>query len=72
MGDGDPSRGFVALDVRILSGRLDEEKGSIGDSALELLVRWFPRTFREGKASFTVQITDLHRESYRRRSSRDE
>ncbi len=66
VGDGRGDRAFVALEIQILSGRPDEVKGEICDAALQMLVRAFPRTGEEMTTSFTVQVSDIHRPSYRR------
>lgn len=66
VGDGRSDRAFVALEIQILSGRTDEVKGKICDAALQLLVRAFPRTVERLTTSVTVQISDIHRPSYRR------
>ena len=69
VGDGAADRTFVTLDVQMLSGRSDETKAAIAQAALEVLAGAFPRTLAETRASLTVQITDIHRPSYRRRRS---
>ncbi|MEO8195525.1 MAG: 5-carboxymethyl-2-hydroxymuconate Delta-isomerase [Thermoanaerobaculia bacterium] len=66
VGDGRGDRAFVALEIQILSGRTDEVKGEICDAALQVLVRAFPRTVEKMTTSLTVQISDIHRPSYRR------
>ena len=66
VGDGRGDRAFVALEIQILSGRPDEVKGEICDAALRVLVGAFPRTADERTTSFTVQVSDIHRPSYRR------
>ena len=66
VGEGRGDRAFVALEIQILSGRPDEVKGGICDAALQVLVRAFPRTVERLTTSVTVQISDIHRPSYRR------
>ncbi len=66
VGDGAADRAFVALDLRILGGRSDEVKAALSEAALALLVRAFPRTLAERRASLTVEVSELHRPSYRR------
>lgn len=66
VGDGSDDRAFVALEIQILSGRPDEVKGEICDAALQVLVRAFPRTVERLTTSLTVQVSDIHRPSYRR------
>ena len=66
VGEGRGDRAFVALEIQILSGRTDEVKGEICDAALQVLVQAFPRTVERLTTSLTVQISDIHRPSYRR------
>ncbi|HEY3399887.1 MAG TPA: 5-carboxymethyl-2-hydroxymuconate Delta-isomerase [Geothrix sp.] len=69
IGDGAADQAFVTLNVQILSGRTDEVKAQISEALLQELARAFPRTFAQMKCSLTVQITDIHRPSYRRQIS---
>ncbi len=69
VGDGDPQRAFVTLNVQILGGRIDEVKAQLTESLLPVLARHFPLAFAERIFSLTVQITDIHRPSYRRQLS---
>jgi 5-carboxymethyl-2-hydroxymuconate isomerase len=66
IGDGDGDQAFVTLTVQILGGRTDDVKAQLSEALLPVLTRAFPRTFAEMKCSLTVQITDIHRPSYRR------
>ena len=66
VGDGDPLRAFVTLNVQILGGRTDEVKAQLTEALLPMLARYFPLAFTERIFSLTVQITDIHRPSYRR------
>jgi 5-carboxymethyl-2-hydroxymuconate isomerase len=68
VGDGDPSRAFVTLNVCILSGRDDETKRRIAEPLVTLLSSTFPRSAERLKLSVTVQITDIHRASYQRQT----
>lgn len=63
-GAGDLS--FVALSIAILDGRPDEVKAALSDSALDVLVRAFPKLAEGGRGAITVEVRDLHRASYRR------
>jgi 5-carboxymethyl-2-hydroxymuconate isomerase len=67
--DGAPRRAFVALEVQILSGRSDEMKALIAEGAHALLMAAFPETLARLRCSVTVQVSDIHRASYRRRTS---
>lgn len=69
IGDGSPDRAFITLEVQILAGRSDALKAQLAEAALELLSRAFARTLDALKCSISVQITDIHRPSYRRRIS---
>ena len=66
IGDGAADQAFVTLNVQILGGRADEVKAGLSEALLPVLTRAFPRTFAEMTCSLTVQITDIHRVSYRR------
>ncbi len=66
IGDGDPERAFVTLNIQILQGRSDEVKAQISEAALEVLKRAFPESLRQRKCSLTVQVSEIHRPSYRR------
>ena len=66
IGDGAPNQAFVTLNVQILDGRTDEVKAQLSEALLPVLARAFPRTFAQMTFSLTVQITDIHRASYRR------
>ncbi len=66
IGDGAPDQAFVTLNVQILDGRTDEVKGQLSEALLPVLAGAFPRTFAKMTCSLTVQITDIHRASYRR------
>lgn len=64
--DGAPDRTFVTLDIQILGGRSDAVKTAVSKAAHDVLLRAFPITAMESKASLTVQITDIHAPSYSR------
>ena len=66
IGDGDSNRAFIALTISILSGRSDEIKEKITESALQLLKDSFCDTLKEKKCSIAVQVIDIHRKSYRK------
>jgi 5-carboxymethyl-2-hydroxymuconate isomerase len=69
IGDGAADQAFVTLTVQILDGRSDAVKARLSEALLPLLARAFPRTLAGMKTSLTVQITDIHRPSYRRQIS---
>ena len=66
VGDGDPNRAFVALTISVFSNKPDDVKTNITESAFQLLKDAFSTTLQEKKCSITVQLGDIHRESYRR------
>ena len=69
IGDGNLGQAFVTLNVQILEGRTDEVKALLSEALLPVLVKAFPRTLAQMTCSLTVQITDIHRPSYRRQIS---
>jgi 5-carboxymethyl-2-hydroxymuconate isomerase len=69
IGDGATDQAFVTLNVQILGGRTDEVKAQLSEALLPVLTGAFPLTFAQMKCSLTVQITDIHRPSYRRQIS---
>jgi 5-carboxymethyl-2-hydroxymuconate isomerase len=70
--DGAPDRAFVALNLQILAGRSDEVKAQVSDALMGVLASAFPRTSAGRRLNLTVQISDLHAPSYRRRTSGQE
>lgn len=64
--DGARDRAFVTLEVQILEGRDDAVKASLSEALLALLARSFPRSSAQLRLNLTVQVSDLHRPSYRR------
>jgi 5-carboxymethyl-2-hydroxymuconate isomerase len=69
IGDGAADQAFVTLNVQILGGRTDEVKAQLSEALLQVLTPAFPRTLGQMRCSLTVQITDIHRPSYRRQIS---
>jgi len=69
IGDGAADCAFVTLNVQILDGRPDVVKAQLTEALLPVLSRAFPRTLAQMNCSLTVQITDIHRPSYRRQIS---
>ncbi len=67
--DGAPDRAFVTLDVQLLAGRTDEVKAQLSEALLQVLMSAFPRSLAGMKCNLTVQISELHRPSYRRYQS---
>lgn len=64
--DGAPDRAFVTLDVQVLQGHDDAAKAAFSDALLPVLLGAFPRTAAGMRLNVSVQVSDLHRPSYRR------
>lgn len=67
--DGAPDRAFVTLDLQIMEGREDEVKARLSDLLMPVLAKAFPRTSAAMRLNLTVQVSELHRPSYRRQTS---
>ena len=67
IGDGDPSRAFVTLNIAILSSRPTRVKEQISDLAISLLEEKFSSCLGAAPWSLSVQVSELDRECYRRR-----
>ena len=72
IGDGDSARAFVTVNVCILSGRDERVKKQLSDGVLKLLETSFPKTLAEQKASLTVQISEIDKDSYGKLTSYDD
>jgi len=66
IGNGEPDRSFVTINLAILSGRTDEFKKNLSAQLLEILKHHFPITINSQKSSITVQISEIHQPSYRK------
>ena len=66
VGSGDDNHAFVTLEVQILSGRSDETKSEISQAIQPILAQAFRQTLAQMRCSITVQVSDIHRPSYRR------
>ena len=64
MADGDPSRAFAHLTIRLLEGRDPEALARIGAAALELLKEHFRRTLLARQCDLTVELADLRKAGY--------
>jgi len=69
VGDGNPNRAFVTLNIQIFSGRSDEAKAQVSQAAFHVLQTAFSKSLEQQNCSITVQVTDIHRPSYRRNLS---
>jgi 5-carboxymethyl-2-hydroxymuconate isomerase len=70
VGDGAPDRASVTLDVQVMEGRSEEVKAALSEALLPVLARAFPRSAEGLRLNLTVQVSELHRASYRRRQDR--
>lgn len=66
IGDDNNNKGFVAVTLSILSGRDDGIKKQLSDIILEILKQNFSESSSRLKFGITVQIKDIHRNSYGR------
>jgi len=69
VGDGAQDRAFVTMNVCIFGGRDDATKAQISKGVLGVLQRHFARTLAERRCNITVQVTDMHRDSYAKLAS---
>lgn len=66
--EGDDDRSMITLELQAFGGRDDETKGRIADALMEVLSRRFARALESSRCDLTIQFTDIHRESYRKRT----
>ena len=59
IGEGDPSRAFITLNVQMLKGRDDQIKSMLSKGVLSILESYFPHTLEHRLTSITVQISDI-------------
>jgi 5-carboxymethyl-2-hydroxymuconate isomerase len=64
--DGQPGGAFVHLSIGLLSGRTDEAKAALARRCLELLVEEYQPSLDSLALQITVEVRDLHRESYQK------
>lgn len=64
VGDGDTRRAFATLNIAILSGRDSTVKAVLTDKCLKVLKPFFKKSCKQLKFSLTVQVSELHKESY--------
>ena len=69
VGDGAPARAFVTLDLQIMEGRDDDTKARLSEALMAVLAGAFPHTSASMRLNLTVQVSELHRASYRRQTS---
>lgn len=65
MGAGAPE-GFVHLTVQILAGRPDDLRVKIADGMFEELKACFPMSVESGEASFTLELREMDKLTYRK------
>lgn len=66
VGDGNPRRAFVTLNVEILSGRSEETRQMLAERCLKLLETFFRESIDSLLFSLTVQIKEIDKPSYQR------
>lgn len=64
IGDGSPQNAFVYLQISLMTGRTLELRKQLGQSALDLLASYFPRTQAELSCSMTVEMREMERETH--------
>lgn len=64
VGQGDPTGGFVHLDVRFLEGRTLEVKGALGRALLKTLEVAYGPSIDQHDLQITVEIQDIQRGAY--------
>ncbi len=64
--DGLPGSAFVHLTIGLLAGRTDEVKAALARRCLELLAETFRPSLDSLDLQISVELRDLHRESYQR------
>ena len=64
VGQGDPTGGFVHLDVRFLEGRTLAVKGALGRALLKTLEAAYAPSIAEHALQITVEIQDIQRGTY--------
>ncbi|MDX9830619.1 MAG: 5-carboxymethyl-2-hydroxymuconate Delta-isomerase [Anaerolineae bacterium] len=64
--DGRPGGAFVHLTIGLLAGRTDEVKAALTRRCLELLAETFRPSLGSLDLQISVELRDLHRESYQR------
>ncbi len=64
--DGRAGGAFVHLTIGLLSGRADEDKAGLARRCRELLVEEYRPSLEALDLQITVEVRDLHRESYQK------
>jgi len=64
VGAGGEEKGFVHLDVRVLSGRSEATKRELGEALLAHLVEYFDRPDGRPGLQITVEVQDIDRNAY--------
>jgi 5-carboxymethyl-2-hydroxymuconate isomerase len=64
--DGRPGGAFVHLSIALLPGRTDEASAALSGRCLQLLVEEFRPSLESLDLQITVEVRDLHRESYQK------
>ncbi len=61
---GEPENAFIHLEIRFIEGRTREMKKTIGEQCLDFLENYFRESFSSLNLQITVEILDIHRQSY--------
>jgi 5-carboxymethyl-2-hydroxymuconate isomerase len=69
VGTGGADKGFVHLEVRMLSGRPGKTKRELGEKILEFLYRYFTPAAGTLDLQITVEVQDIDRDFYFKRPS---
>ncbi len=69
VGNDVPEGAFVHLVIRILSGRTDEVKTHLSEAALNVLDHHLAQALAQWRCSITVEVSDMHRDSYKKSGS---
>lgn len=66
IGSGSPRNAFAHLDLRILRGRLGEDRRRLADAALAIMQAHFGRVAPAADLQITIDLLDLDPDTYRK------
>ncbi len=66
VGDGRPTNAFAHLNLRVLGGRVAEDRCKLSDAALAILKAHFGEAAPGGDIQITVDLLDLDPDTYRK------
>ncbi|MBU2713772.1 5-carboxymethyl-2-hydroxymuconate Delta-isomerase [Zooshikella harenae] len=64
IGNGAKENIFISLSLQVMSGKNEEEKKYISQTALNILKKHFFRSLAESETSLSVQIVEVDKSSY--------